>query len=117
VSGGDAPFSEPETQALRDFLVEKTPQLVLFFHSAAGGVFASGCGDVHAPSLKAANRYGLASGYPVYERFDAYNVTGDAGDWLAGEGIPNFTVELTDHETLDWQENLAGIKAILAAYR
>ena len=68
VSGGPEPYSEPEVQALRDFLLEKSPEVVVFWHSAANGVFASGCGELFEPSLKAANVYGLAAGYPVYEK-------------------------------------------------
>ena len=123
VSGGAEPFSEPETQALRDFLLGQlgqlgqSPEVVLFLHSAADGVFASGCGEPFAPSLKAAEIYGLAAGYPVYERFDAYIVTGDAGDWLAAQGIPAFAVELKNHESLDLEKNLAGMTAILDVYR
>jgi len=117
VSGGDEPFSEPETQALRDFLLEKSPAVVVFLHSAANGVFASGCGETFAPSLKAANVYGLAAGYPVQARFSAYTVTGDAGDWLAQQKIPAFAVELTDHDSLDLTKNLAGMRALLDAFR
>lgn len=117
VSGGSEPFSEPETQALRDFLLEKSPAVVVFLHSAANGVFASGCSDTFVPSFKAASVYGLAAGYPVHERFDAYNVTGDAGDWLAQQKIPAFSVELSDHTSLDLAKNLAGMRALLDAFR
>lgn len=117
VRGGSEPFSEPETQALRDFLLATSPEVVVFLHSASDGVFASGCGEMYGPSLNAANIYGLASGYPVHEKFDAYPVTGDAGDWLATQGIAAITVELKNHTDLDLVENLAGMKAILEAYR
>ncbi len=117
VSGGDEPFSEPEVQALRDFFLEKPLAMVLFWHSAADGVFASGCGEVYPPALNAANVYGLAAGYPVYEYFTQYAITGDAADWLARMSIPAITVELKNHESLDWPQNLAGMKALLALYR
>ncbi len=117
VSGGTEPFSEPETQALRDFLLATSPQVVVFLHSAADGVFASGCGETYAPTLKAANIYGLAAGYPVHEKFDAYPVTGDAADWLATQEIPALTVELKTHTDLDLAKNLAGMRALLEAVR
>jgi predicted deacylase len=117
VSGGSQPFSEPETQALRDYLLEISPQVVVFLHSAADGVFGSGCGETYTPSLKAADIYGLAAGYPVHEKFDAYPVTGDAGDWLATAGIPAFTVELKNHTDLDLSQNIAGMRALLEANR
>lgn len=117
VRGGSEPFSEPETQALRDFLLTTSPEVIVFLHSASDGVFASGCGETYAPSLQAANIYGLAAGYPVHDKFDAYPVTGDAGDWLATQGISAITVELKNHTDLDLVENLVGMKALLDAMR
>lgn len=116
VSGGREPFSEPEVQALRDFFLEEPPEVVVFWHSAANGVFASACGERYPASLAAADVYGLAAGYPVYERFTAYAITGDAGDWLARISIPAITVELASHEGVDWQKNLAGMQALLRLY-
>jgi hypothetical protein len=116
VSAGTGPFSELETSVLRDYLRLLQPVVVIFYHSAANGVFAAGCPDPHAPSMELAATYGLASGYPVYERFFFYDVTGDASDWLSTEGIPSFSVELITHEGLDLSMNLAGVQAILKRY-
>lgn len=116
VSGGSQPFSESENRALRDFFLEKRPALVLFWHSAANGVFAAGCPETDGLSRQLAIIFGGASGYPMYERFAYYPVTGDAGDWLSTQGIPSISIELKTHEALDWEENLAGILALLAHY-
>lgn len=116
VSGGSQPFSEPESRALRHFFLEKRPALVLFWHSAANGVFAAGCPETDGLSRQLATIFGSASGYPVYERFAYYPVTGDAGDWLSTQGIPSISIELKTHEALDWEENLAGMLALLAHY-
>jgi predicted deacylase len=113
ISAGTGPFSEPETQALRDFFLTHDPALVLFFHSAAGAVYASGCPQPEPESLALAERYGAAAGYPVHAAFDHYAITGDAADWLTTQGIPSFTVELSTHETVDWEQNLAGVTAVL----
>jgi len=40
-------------------------------------------------------------------------VTGDAEGWLASIGIPAITVELSTHETIEWEKNFAGIRALL----
>jgi hypothetical protein len=117
VSGGERPFSEPENVALRDFLLQQEPLAVIFWHSAANGVFAAGCPDVHEPSLALANIYGQAAGYPVYEKFNSYPITGDAGDWLTTQGIASISIELKTHQSLDWSQNLAGIVAILNYYK
>ena len=116
VSPGAAPFSEPETSALRAYLTTLDPAVVVFYHSAANGVFAAGCPDVHQPSMDLAAIYGSASGYPIYERFFHYEVNGDASDYLSTLNIPSFSVELITHEGLDWQMNLNGVKALLASY-
>ena len=113
VNGGPRPFSEPESIVLRDFILPKDPAIVVFWHSAANGVFAAGCPDTHAPSLALANVYGQAANYPVYERFTSYEITGDAGDWLATQNIPSISVELQNHQSLDLSQNLNGVQATL----
>ena len=86
---------------------------MIFYHSKADGVFAGGCGSPYPPSLELTAIYGEASGYPIYEQFTSYPVTGDASDWLGIQGIPSFTVELKTRNGLDWPENLAGMQAML----
>jgi hypothetical protein len=117
VSAGSAPFSEPESRALRDFFLALRPAVVVFWHSSLGGVFGSGCDEPSAPSWRLAQLYAQAAGYPAEAGFSAYPVTGDASDWLAAQGIPSFSVELTSHESVEWAENLAGMLALLAALR
>lgn len=94
MSGGSAPFSESETAALRDRLLTLNPAVVVFWHSAADGVYISGCPSPHGPSSALARIYGEAAGYPLYLSFDHYDVSGDAGDWLTAQNIPSFTVDL-----------------------
>lgn len=113
VSGGESPFSEPENIILRNFILPKEPAIVVFWHSAANGVFAAGCPETHALSLALANIYGRAANYPVYERFTSYDITGDASDWLTTQGISSISVELQNHQSLDLAQNLNGVQAIL----
>lgn len=118
VSAGTAPFSEPESVAIRDFVIENEPSAVIFWHSQANAVYASECKAGILPrTLDIMNAYSRASGYPAVRSFDAYEVTGDSEGWLASIGIPAITVELQTHETVEWERNLAGIKAILEYYR
>ncbi|MCP4418788.1 MAG: hypothetical protein GY805_19400 [Chloroflexi bacterium] len=116
VSGGSNPFSEPETAALATFFLREKPEVVLFWHSKADGIFAAGCGDPHLPSLEISEIYGRSSGYRVHESFTAYAVSGDASDWLATQNIPSFTVELKTRSQTDWTENLAGVLGLLGHY-
>ncbi|MEJ2748573.1 MAG: M14 family zinc carboxypeptidase [Anaerolineae bacterium] len=117
ISGGAFPFSEPETVALRDFLVNLNPYAVVFWHSAANGVYPGGCHELYQPAYTLAQIYGLPAGYPVYERFTSYKVTGDATDWLGLQGIPAISVELLNHTDDDWAKNLKGITAVLNRYQ
>jgi len=118
VSAGTRPFSEPEALAIRDFVLANDPVAVIFWHSQSGAVYASQCEKGILPeTLNIMNVYARASGYRAIETFDAYVTSGDAEGWLASINIPSITVELTTHETIEWEKNLAGIEALLEYYR
>ena len=116
VSAGDEPFSEPETRALRDFLLTQQPAAVIFWHSAANGVYPSDCGPSFPASLQLAEIYSKAANYPLRREFTSYVITGDASNWLATQNIPAITVELKSDEALEWEKNLAGMMAVLQQY-
>lgn len=117
VSAGAQPFSEPEAKTLRDFILKNKPSSVIFWHSQANGVYASQCKSGILPdTLTIMNLYARASGYATNKNFDAYEVTGAAEDWLASINIPAITVELKTHETIEFEENLSGVKALIKHY-
>lgn len=117
VSAGTAPFSEPEAAALRRYVETYKPDAVVFFHSQSNAVYASECEEGILPETRALmNTYASAAKYPAVDVFDAYPVTGDAEGWLASIGIPAISVELSTHETIEWEKNLAGVKALFRAY-
>lgn len=117
VSAGTKAFSEPEAVAIRDFVLRERPAAVIFWHSQANAVYASECENGILPeTLEIMNAYARAAGYPAVDTFDAYEVTGDAEGWLASIGIPAITVELKTHEIIEWEKNLAGIKALFEYY-
>ena len=118
VNAGKEAFSEPEAKALRDFILKDKPTAVLFWHSQSGAVYASECEKGILPeTISIMNIFSRASGYRAITTFDAYETTGDAEGWLASIGIPTITVELTTHETIEWEKNLAGIKALFEYYK
>jgi predicted deacylase len=80
------------------------------------GVFAGGCEATFEPGVALAQVYAAASGYPYQASFTSYTVTGDAVDWLAAQGLPAIEVELRAHDALEWEQNLAGVLAVLAYY-
>jgi predicted deacylase len=117
VDAGTAAFSEPEAKAMRDFLLKTKPVSVIFWHSQSNTVYASQCGSGVLPETKnIMNLYAKASGYAASETFDSYAISGAAEDWLASINIPAITVELKTHETVEWEQNLAGIKALFNYY-
>lgn len=116
-SAGTAAFSEPESRAIRDLVARISPAAAVFWHSASGTVYASECGNgALAGTLAAMNAYAKAAGYHTSAVFDAYPITGDSEGWLASIGIPAVTVELTTHTAVEFDKNLAGMKALFALY-
>ncbi|MBY0309683.1 hypothetical protein K2Q16_00870 [Patescibacteria group bacterium] len=117
VSGGGAAFSEPEAAALRDYVATYRPTAVVAWYSAAGGVFASNCGQgVSSGTTALMNTFAKASGYPAYASFDYYEITGDMMNWFAKLEVPAVSVLLSTHEATEWEKNRRGIEAVLASY-
>jgi predicted deacylase len=117
VSAGTSAFSEPEARAIRDIVLAERPIAVVFWHSQSNAVYASECEAGILPGTRTLmTTYASAAGYPAVDTFDAYAITGDAEGWLASQGIPAVTVELSTHQTIEWEKNLAGMKALFAAY-
>jgi hypothetical protein len=114
VSSGSAPFSEPETAAISALLQTTQPVIALFYHSAAGGIFAGRCD----PSVRGVDSeimsavYGQAAGYTFGQAFSAYPVTGTAASWADGLGIYAADVELFTRDDPEFSRNLAGIQAL-----
>ena len=116
VSAGTAPFSEPEAQILRDFVLKTNPIAAAFWHSQANNVYASECDDGPLQlTLDIMNAYANAANYGAVPIFDAYPITGDVEGWLASINIAAITVELQTRTDSEWERNLAGTAAMLEA--
>jgi hypothetical protein len=117
VDAGSSAFSEPEAKALRDWVQNNNPQAGIVFYSAAGAIYSAGCnGEDSTASVDLMNTYAQASGYPAEGLFTAYELNGDAVDWMAKEGITGISVLLSTHQAVEWDKNRAGIKAVLESY-
>jgi carboxypeptidase T len=104
---GPAPFSEPETQAVRDF-VEAHPDITaaITFHTYAelilypyGYTYDDLPPDMPLDDLrtfrKLANDMAATNGYAPQQASDLYTTSGDTVDWLYGaRGIFGFTFEM-----------------------
>jgi len=111
--GGPYPFSEVETQLLRDFLEDA--QVAIFYHSQAGTIFVTSCAD-HPPSAELARILSEATGYPFAEEgWASYPVTGTMVDYLAYRSVAAVEVELTDKVDTEFDRNLAGVRAVMGS--
>ncbi|WP_420645049.1 protein kinase domain-containing protein [Candidatus Leptofilum sp.] len=119
-SGGTAPFSEPETQALANFITEHNPVAVVFWEArATNGLSSPGfCEGSTLVSGTLATLYGQAAGYPIgdFENLTNQELNGDGTNWLDGQGIPAIAVLLPDYESVDWSNNLAAMQAVLSTH-
>ena len=117
VNGGTEVFSEPESQAIKNYVETKKPISAVVWYSALGGVFASNChGGVSAETKALTKTFSVASGYSAYQSFDFYATTGDMVNWFAKKEIPAISVLLTNHTDTEWSKNQAGILALFKYY-
>jgi hypothetical protein len=112
--GGSAPFSEPETQAVRDYLLNNRPALTINYHSRGGFLFG-GRGE---RSGQIADAYASASRYarPTPGTGSSplsYRATGSMNVWMGEEGLAGMLIELTTFDDPEFSRNLAGVRAAL----
>jgi hypothetical protein len=134
-SGGPHPFSEPETVALRDWLLglrqqpHQEPIRLIAYHAAVPetGLVQPGSGEQGQPTRTTealAQAYARTALYRYSaEWVGAYTITGEFAHWATNNGFVAIDVELPDHGLPDmvpagWRDshletNLRALKAIL----
>ena len=112
VSGGNEPFSEPEVQALRDFIIFSLMPEAVVVYDAVGGIVVPGVCNGRSVSEDLAAVYAEAADYKT-NGISGSTVTGDLTDWLNSNGIPAIAPLLSDYTEMDWEQNLAGVEAVL----
>jgi len=115
ITAGEFPFSEPETQALRDFLLANHVDAIISYHSAMSAIFAGGRPEPDLASDSLARALSAVSFYlypPVNDPGCQY--TGQLIDWASAHGIAAVDVELTDHQSNDILINRKLLEAFLA---
>jgi hypothetical protein len=112
VSSGTGPASEPETQAVMEFVSQHQVTALVSYHSAALGVFPGGI-PLDPPSVQLAQDIAAVTTY----RYPPYNTgclyTGTLADWAADIGIAAVDLELHNHEDPDFLENLDVLTLLL----
>jgi hypothetical protein len=102
---GSAPFSEPETRAYRDFILNNRISMALTYHenrSPSISIREGGKGR----SEPFAQRLAAHFGYEYLPVWPDYPVTGQAQDWLDANGVMGAEIELR-HHTLEPRLNEA----------
>lgn len=109
--GGDAPGSEPETQAIIALVRRYRPDLIVTIHSIGQNRF---CNNYDGPGRGYATRMARRNGYPVTSTI-GYPTPGSFGTWAGIErGIPTITLELPSHHSLKqcWEDNQTALLSL-----
>lgn len=111
-TAGPYPGSEPETQALMNFLLSHRIDALVSYHCAALGIFPSGKPS-HPDSVRLAMEIAQVSPYlyPPYDTGCQY--TGALIDWALKQGIIGVDVELRTHTDTEFDINLRILSVLL----
>ena len=99
---GEAPFSEPETQAIRDMVYQRDFEITLDFHSYGNWVmwpwgYTANITEDDADLVRIGTELAAINGYTPAQSVDMYATTGDSLDWLyGGEDIYAILFEVGD---------------------
>ncbi len=116
-TGGSSGGSEPETQAVMNFILSHRVRALISYHSAALGVFPGGQPWTPA-SKELARRLSNVTGYP-YPPIDIGCVyTGTLADWVVEHGVgAAVDMELANHRDPDFDRNLKALNVLLSFRR
>jgi len=108
-AGGPRPFSEPESRAMRDFLVTHHVAASIFYHLPWGGVYSE------PNSVPFAQAVAQASGYPFHlpGKDTPYAMTGTAHRWADEHGQLSLLLELHGSASIEWDTNHSGMNATM----
>lgn len=113
-AAGSSPGSEPETQAIKNFLLERRVEALIVYHSAGLGVFPSG-EPAHPDSVRLAKAIAALGDYDHPPVDTGCEYTGTLVDWAADHGIPAAVdLELNDPDDTELEANLAVLKLLLS---
>ena len=103
--GGEEPFSEPETRAIRNLIQNTNPYLTLSYHCAAGYVVPTNT----SIGMSLGQRYSQLTGYtytgPGADDSFTYSRTGTFGEWMENRGSNGLIVELSSPYYNEFSKN------------
>ena len=112
IEAGDGPESEPETRALKNFLLERNVEAVISYHSMAYSIFSGGY-PFDTISIDLANALAFASPYAYPPYYGDCLYTGQFVDWASDQGIAAVDIELKNHVDTDYLINVNILDAFL----
>ena len=110
-AGGGEPLSEPETQALYNFITTLQPDMTFIWHSKAGTVEDNDINDAY----EVAGIYAQATEYEHIEEWTYYVVTGDFLEAMKEINIAVVEVELETREQ-EFDRNMKGVEAVIGYF-
>jgi predicted deacylase len=111
-SGGAGPGSEPETQALMNFISSHNIESLISYHSAALGIFPGG-DPRDEKSVRLAEAIARVSSYPYPPLDTGCKYSGTLPDYAVSQGIAALDIELTNHIETDFEMNMNILKVFL----
>ncbi len=112
-TAGPAPGSEPETQAVKAFLLSRQVEALISYHSAGLGVFPSG-DPAHPESIRLAKAISEVSGYKYPPVNTGCEYTGTLVDWAADNGVvAAVDLELNSINQTEFEVNLRVLDLLL----
>ena len=112
-TGGAYAGSEPETRTVMSFIQAHKLEAVISYHSAALGVFPGGV-PWTADSKRLAKQLAKATDYPYPPIDTGCEYTGTLADWAVENGVgAAVDMELSNHRTTDFKQNLQALKVFL----
>lgn len=111
-SGGTAPGSELETQALMDFITSHQIEALISYHSAALGIFPGG-DPWDENSIRLAEAIAKVSSYSFPPLDTGCTFSGTLPDFAVSQGIAAVDLELTNHIDTDFEINLNVLQVLL----
>ena len=110
--GGTAPFSEPETKALRNLINRESPKITISYHSAAGVVISDGPSNALRDWYASKTGYTTIAGATDFDDVFSYDVTGSLEEWLGEKGKIVIVVELASAYNSEYLRNLPALKGL-----
>ena len=112
IKAGEKPESEPETRALKTFLLENKIEAVISYHSAMGSIFSGGY-PFDSTSVDLANALFWVSPYYYPPDYGDCLYTGQFVDWASDQDIAAVDIELRNHVDTDYLINVNILDAFL----